>query len=192
MKTDSAPCAALKLTDSKRPWKTDWDKKSVNELAWSWDVRGACLWITVSLESFFWLTTLVWNSPIKWSQTYLVFVLTLNLTQRRPNELFITIIFLVSTRTWFVPAKSFIPLFPRRTLLWIFSLFTFVFPVGWRALVRCCACLLWGWVLNQVICQACSCLGDLRSLSCSPALSSCLQNNPRSQPRPVSQLRLTV
>lgn len=45
-------------------------------------------------------------------------------------------------------------------------------------------------VLNQVICQACSCLGDLRSLSCSPALSSCLQNNPKSQPRPVSQLRL--
>lgn len=45
-------------------------------------------------------------------------------------------------------------------------------------------------VLNQVICQACSCLGDLRSLSCSPALSFCLQNNPRSQPRPVSQLRL--
>lgn len=44
-------------------------------------------------------------------------------------------------------------------------------------------------VPNQVICQACSCVGDLRSLSWSPALSSCLQNNPRSQPRPVSQLR---
>lgn len=33
-----------------------------------------------------------------------------SLTQRRPNELFTTI-FLVSTRAWFVPAKSFIPLF---------------------------------------------------------------------------------
>lgn len=38
-----------------------------------------------------------------------------SLTQKRPNELFITIVFLV--RAWFVPAKSFIPLFPRRALL---------------------------------------------------------------------------